>query len=77
MDIPGRMEDNGLKGFGSCFEAEGFVDRGESLLRLDGDIEVSGRFVILFVCHTLYTVLAGGFEKGGSSGVPDMRRKAE
>src|SRR4029077_15482484 len=24
-----------------CFEAEGFVDRGESLLRLDGDVEVN------------------------------------
>ena len=58
-------EDNGLKGFGSCFEAEGFVDRGESLLRLDGDVEVNaGGFVILFVCHTLYcSCLVGGFEK--------------
>jgi hypothetical protein len=66
QDILGRDgEDNGLKGFGSCFEAEGFVDRGESLLRLDGDVEVNaGGFVILFVCHTVYCgCLVGGFEK--------------
>ena len=53
------------------------MDRGESLLRLDGDFEVdAGGFVILFVCHTLIAVVWWlGLKKGGSlRSVPDTRR---
>ena len=49
QDILGRDgEDNGLKGFGSRFEAEGFVDRGESLVKYSTVMSRSMRAVLLF-----------------------------
>lgn len=55
--LGGNREDEGLEGFGSGFESERLVNRGESALRLDGDVEIHAcSFIGLLVCHIIIGV---------------------